>query len=71
MLPVGEDYCTAAWAAEHMGVSVRTVLRAVRDGKLAAVTPRCGQKETKRHKRMLLTVQVQEYGRARALVSGD
>ena len=69
-LPVGEDYCTIAWAAEHLGVSPRTVGRAVAAGALKAVTPRCGSRETKRHKRMLLTAQVQEFGRAKQVITG-
>lgn len=69
-LPVGEDYCTIAWAAEYLGVSLRTVTRAVAGGALTAVTPRTGARESKRHKRMLLTEQVREYRRALEVVSG-
>jgi hypothetical protein len=71
MIPVGEDYCTVAYAAELAGVSIRTVTRAVGDGVLASTRPRCGSRESTRHKMMLHTHQVREWVAARKLLSPD
>lgn len=69
-LPLSSDYCTIAWAAEHLGWSMRSVTRAVADGRLDAVTPLCGKRESKRHKSMLKTDQVREYRRALMVITG-
>ena len=69
MLPVGDDYCTVAYAAELAGVSIRTVTRAVSDGILAATKPRCGSRESARHKLMLSTPQVRDWVAARDMLA--
>lgn len=71
MIPVGEDYCTVAFAAELAGVSVRTVVRAIRDEVLVGVRPRTGSRESGRHKTMLHTAQVRDWVRARKMVKPD
>jgi hypothetical protein len=68
MIPVGEDYCTVAYAAELAGVSIRTVVRAVGDGVLVATRPRCGSRESARHKLMLHTSQVRQWVAARTML---
>jgi hypothetical protein len=47
------DFGTYAWAAEVLGLSVRQVDRYVRQGILRGVQPRCGSRESARHKRMV------------------
>lgn len=68
--PMSNDWCTVAWAAEHLDVSPRTVARLVALGTLESVTPLVGQHESRRHKRMLKADQVREYRRALSVVRG-
>lgn len=73
-IPMGNDYCTVAWAAELAGVSMRTVTRAIGAGALHGATPRTGRRESRRHKQMLLTEEVRAWNEARkllALTRGD
>lgn len=63
-LPVAGDWCTMAYAADTIGVSLREVGRLIGDGRLRGQRPRTGRKESGRHKTILSTVQVHEYARA-------
>ena len=65
--PIAEDYCTVAYAAEHAGVSIRTVTRAVAAGTLSSVRPRVAARESSRHKLMLRSVEVVAWSAARKL----
>ena len=67
-LPYAADFCTTAWAAEHLGVSMRSVGRYVAAGLLADFTPLVGSRESKRKHRILSTVQVRSFRDARELV---
>lgn len=60
------DYGTYAWAAEQLDVSLRQVGRYVNDGLLSVVVPRCGARESRRHKRMLAVSEVLELKTVRA-----
>jgi predicted site-specific integrase-resolvase len=62
------DWGTMAWAAEQLGVSIRQVNRYIEAGTLEVFTPRCGTRETKRHKRVVSCEQVRELKRAREVV---
>lgn len=62
------DWATMAWAAEQLGVSLRQVGRYVQAGILTAYTPRCGSRETHRHKRMVSVDEVRDLKRAREVV---
>lgn len=59
-----------AYAAEQLKVSLRTVARMVGDGRLAAVVPLCGAKESKRHKLMISVRTVRVYAEALQLIRG-
>lgn len=67
-LPVGEDYCTYGWAAEHLGVSVRTVSRLVANKRLQRVKARTGPREAGNHHGYLFTAQVKSYRLALRMV---
>lgn len=69
-MALGTDFCTVAWAAEFLQVSIRTVGRLIRDGKLDTVTPLSGSRESKRHKSMLYATQVRAYREALEVVRG-
>ncbi len=69
--PLSNDWCTVAWAAEHLHVSPRTVARLVTTGVLDSVTPLVGERESRRHKRMLKADQVRAYKRALSVVRGE
>lgn len=71
VFPSSKDFCTVAWAAELLGMSIRSVLRLVADGKLSSFSPLVGSHESGRHKRMLSADQVREYKRALSVVRGD
>ncbi len=69
--PLSNDWCTVAWAAEHLDVSQRTIGRLVQSGALDSVTPLVGSQESRRHKRMLKADQVRAYKRALSVVRGE
>lgn len=60
-IPVASDWCTMAYAAEKIGVSLREVGRLVKDGRLTAQRPRVGSKESARTKTILQLDQVRAY----------
>lgn len=64
------DFCTVAWAAEKIGISMRGVTRlfASAGGPLAVVRPRVGSRESGRAHQMLYVAQVEEYATAYRLV---
>ena len=64
-IAVGTDLCTQSWAAEHIGVSLRTVQRLVAENVLQGVRPRIGSRETGRRHNLLWTDEVREYARDR------
>lgn len=59
------EFCTVAYAAERLEVSLRTVVRMVGNKQLTACNPRVGSRESKRHKMMLYTAEVFEVMEAR------
>lgn len=61
------EFCTIAWAAERLGLSVRQVGRYVVDGTLSGVTPLTGSRESKRHKRMIRVNDVERLRDARVV----
>lgn len=64
-------YCTYAWAAERLGVSLSQVGRYVNEGKLGPVhTPLVGSRESARHKRQLEREIVETFANARNIVQG-
>ncbi len=65
------DWCTLAYAAETIGVSLRTVARAIADGKLSARRPRVGSRETNRRHVMLYVSEVEEFAAAYKRVNRD
>ncbi len=69
--PLSNDWCTVAWAAEYLDVSLRTVGRLVASGTLDSVTPLVAAGESRRHKRMLKADQVRAYKRALSVVRGE
>jgi excisionase family DNA binding protein len=69
--PSATDYCTQAYAAEQIGVSLRTVARLIKDGDLKAFRPLKGSKESGRRHTLLDTAAVREYARAYKLVKAD
>lgn len=62
------DWCTYAYAAEQLGVSLRTIARMVSDGRLAGFRPLLGKHESPRHKTILYVPQLREYQRALQVV---
>lgn len=64
-VPDAHDWCTVAYAAERLDVSMRTVIRMVGAGQLTACHPRVGSRESHRHKMMLYTPEVFEVMEAR------
>lgn len=60
------DWCTYAWAAEHMAVSIQQVGRYVKLGLLHVQSPRCGKDESSR--RLLQVEEVKAFQRARVAV---
>jgi excisionase family DNA binding protein len=69
--PSAGDYCTQAWAAEQIGVSLRTVARLIKDGKLKAFRPLKGSKESGRRHTLMDTEQVRAYAVAHKMVKTD
>lgn len=67
-IPVPADFCTLTWAAEHLELSLRSVQRLVRDGKLSVFRPLVGSQESGRRHNMLMTEQVRNYRAARDLL---
>jgi excisionase family DNA binding protein len=65
---VGDDYCTYGWAAEHLGVSTRTISRLVKAGKLRRLKARGGQRESGNGHGYLYTAEVKAYRLALRLV---
>jgi DNA-binding transcriptional MerR regulator len=67
-IPVADDWCTVAYAAEQLDVSQRQIMRYVSEGVLTAHQPRVGSRESARHKRVLSTAQVRELRNARVVM---
>lgn len=67
-MPETFEWCTYAWAAEFLGVSLSQVARYVTGGQLEAVTPLVGSRESARHKKMLHRAQVLRLRDARKVV---
>jgi hypothetical protein len=65
-----QDWCTAAYAAELLDVSLRQIWRYTQEGKLHAYRPRVGSRESARHKVMLSVDEVLAFRDARAIVKG-
>lgn len=64
-LPNPRDFCTAAYAAEKIGVSIRQVYRWCKPGgPLISAQPRVGSRETGRRHSLLLVAQVEEFALA-------
>lgn len=61
------EYCTIAYAAERLGLSVRQVGRYVLDGTLTGITPLTGSRESQRHKRMVRVADVERLKLARSV----
>lgn len=70
-IPVPADFCTLAWAAEHLDLSLRSVQRLVKAGKLHGFRPLVGSRESGRRHNMLMTEQVRSYRAARDLLAGQ
>lgn len=75
-LPDGGDFCTVAWAAEHTGLSQRSIRRLLnpREGRppvLTRVKPLVGSRENGRSHTMLFTSEVRAYKQARQVVNGS
>jgi hypothetical protein len=64
------DWCTMAYAAELLGVSLRQVGRYVADGVLQGYRPRVGTRESTRHKMILHVDEVRRLRDAREVVKG-
>lgn len=62
------DWCTYAYAAEQLHVSMRTIGRMVADGRLSGFRPLIGSHESPRHKTILYVPQLREYQRALEVV---
>jgi len=67
-LHVPDDWCTYKWAADYLGVSIRTVVRYVESGLLASFMPRMGRGESRRNKRMLNVAQIKAMRDARQVI---
>jgi len=65
------DWCTYAFAAEQLNVSMRTVARMIAEGKLTAYRPLTGSRESPRHKTLIYVPQLMEYKQALQRVRGD
>lgn len=70
MLANPNDWCTAAYAAEKIGVSLRTVYRLIKEGRLRAYVPRKGSRETGRRHTLLALEEVTTFATAHKLVNG-
>lgn len=66
--PSATDYCTQAYAAETIGVSLRTVSRLIQDGTLQAFRPLKGARESGRRHTLLATQAVRDYAHAYKLI---
>lgn len=66
--PDSQEWCTIAYTAERLAVSLRTVTRMIADGRLRATKPRIGSRESARHKTLIALSDVNEYARALAIV---
>jgi hypothetical protein len=62
------EWGTYGWAAEVLGLSLRQVGRLVKAGTLSERTPRCGARESARHKRLVSVEQVLALKAARKVV---
>jgi predicted site-specific integrase-resolvase len=66
-----QDWCTIAYAAELLGVSMRQITRYLAEGKLHGHRPRVGSRESARHKAILNVDEVLAFRDARAIVKGE
>jgi hypothetical protein len=66
-----QDWCTIAYAAEVLGVSMRTITRYLAAGTLHGHKPRVGSRESSRHKAILSVDEVLALRDALAIVKGE
>jgi hypothetical protein len=69
-LPDASDFCTVAYAAEKIGMSMRQVRRlCAPGGPIRAVRPRTGSRESGRYRSLLLVDVGDQYAAAHRLVN--
>lgn len=69
-LPDASDFCTVAYAAEKIGISMRQVRRlCMPGGQLRAVRPRTGSRESGRYRSLILVADVEAFAAAHRLVN--
>jgi hypothetical protein len=70
MIPDAQDFCTVAYAAEKIGMSMRQVRRlCLPGGPIRAVRPRTGSRESGRYRSLLLVQDVDAYAAAHRLTN--